>query len=212
MENDEEITENLTPRQILFCKEYLSNFNYIEAFVKSGYKMKLLPGSKYFVYLLVDPRNEQIFYIGKGTKKRPYDHIKESYKIKTLNNFKSNRITEILNSQYDVNIIYFETELDESEAFKIERLLISTIGTKNLTNISGGVRKESVKEWAKRNLKNMMPFDTWVEKRNIVSDLEKELYHLAKAAYIDISENGVLVSIEQKCIKGKVSTKLTYRK
>lgn len=38
----------------------------------------LLSLGDYYVYVLIDPRSKQIFYIGKGTKNRVFDHEKES--------------------------------------------------------------------------------------------------------------------------------------
>lgn len=207
-----ELEELLTSKQIRFCQEYMIDFNGTQAAIRAGYKMKLFPGSKYFVYLLVDSRNNQIFYIGKGSKTRPYGHIKEAKKLKTTNHFKSTRITDILACGYEVDIYYFETELEEKQAFDIEAFLISYIGTNNLTNISGGIKKESTKEWAKSNLLKMLPFDEWVKTRNDISDLEKNLYNLCKAAYIDIARNGYLVSIEQTHKNGILITKETWRK
>ena len=38
----------------------------------------LLSLGDYYVYGLIDPRSKQIFYIGKGTKNRVFEHEKES--------------------------------------------------------------------------------------------------------------------------------------
>ena len=38
----------------------------------------LLSLGDYYVYGLIDPRTKQLFYIGKGTKNRVFDHEKES--------------------------------------------------------------------------------------------------------------------------------------
>lgn len=38
----------------------------------------LLSLGDYYVYGLIDPRTKQIFYIGKGTKNRVFEHEKES--------------------------------------------------------------------------------------------------------------------------------------
>lgn len=57
----------------------------------------LLSLGDYYVYGLIDPRSKQIFYIGKGTKNRVFEHEKESLggpdseklKLKTIADIKS---------------------------------------------------------------------------------------------------------------------------
>jgi hypothetical protein len=49
--------------------------------------------SRFFVYDLIDPRNDEVFYVGKGTKNRPYEHAK--YAKAGVRSRKCNRIREI---------------------------------------------------------------------------------------------------------------------
>ena len=46
----------------------------------------LLSLGDYYVYGLIDPRSKQIFYIGKGTKNRVFEHEKESQRKKNTMN------------------------------------------------------------------------------------------------------------------------------
>ena len=54
----------------------------------------LLSLGDYYVYGLIDPRTKQVFYIGKGTKNRVFEHEKESLvspdseKLKTIADIK----------------------------------------------------------------------------------------------------------------------------
>ena len=41
--------------------------------------------SKYYVYALIDPRNNQFFYIGKGQGTRDKSHLKETIRTKKRN-------------------------------------------------------------------------------------------------------------------------------
>ena len=70
----------------------------------------LLSLGDYYVYGLIDPRTKQIFYIGKGTKNRVFEHEKESLvspdseKLKTIADIKDARLEVekiIINSKGD---------------------------------------------------------------------------------------------------------------
>ena len=98
---------------------------------------------KHYVYELIDPRNGEVFYIGKGCKNRLKDHVchvkNEQLSYKKKNPHKYNKINSILEDGYN-DIKYnkkFITE-DENEAFDKEEKLISEYGLENLTNICPG--------------------------------------------------------------------------
>ena len=91
----------------------------------------------YYVYQLIDPRNNSIFYVGKGKNNRMYVH--ENYvKRGRLPNGNKNlfeKIKEI--KDLELNIIYtkvFETD-DEKLAYEYENMLINKIGKENLCNV-----------------------------------------------------------------------------
>ena len=88
----------------------------------------------YYVYRLVDPRNGQTFYVGKGKNNRVFAHIKES-----LINFngesyleededetsaKIQQIREIKQAGLNVIIFVHRWGLQENEAFEVEAALI----------------------------------------------------------------------------------------
>ena len=54
----------------------------------------LNPDYKYYVYRLVDPRNMQTFYVGKGSGDRVFQHAKEA-KIGKDQDEKSEKIAQI---------------------------------------------------------------------------------------------------------------------
>lgn len=95
---------------------------------------------KYFVYALVDPRDAQPFYIGKGYGNRPEHHIQEWRSRKWENVPKCAKIDEIVSAGYEVGIINLKTGLTETGAYRLERELIGAIGLKNLTNQRPGTR------------------------------------------------------------------------
>jgi len=81
---------------------------------------------KYYVYELIDPRNNKVFYVGKGKGKRVFEHEKEA--IKGSMHRKCVLIREILNSNLKVInkiVKYFD---EEQKAYDYEVKLISKIG------------------------------------------------------------------------------------
>lgn len=100
----------------------------------------------YYVYRLVDPRNGQTFYVGKGKNNRVFAHIKES-----LINFngesyleededetsaKIQQIREIKQAGLNVIIFVHRWGLQENEAFEVEAALIDCYS--GLTNKQAG--------------------------------------------------------------------------
>ena len=95
----------------------------------------------YYVYGLVDPRNKKIFYIGKGTGNRVFEHEKESLASPESDRLKLKTIAEIKNAGLDVEKIIINANLTEPEAFAAEAALINAfnyISDVGLTNIVAG--------------------------------------------------------------------------
>ncbi|WP_396600923.1 GIY-YIG nuclease family protein [Algibacter sp. R77976] len=95
----------------------------------------------YYVYGLIDPRNNQYFYIGKGKGKRYLSHLKPN-KL-DFNSSKLNRIKEIQNSGFQVKFDILFPYLEEETAFELERLIIYKLGREVLnegilTNLTPG--------------------------------------------------------------------------
>jgi hypothetical protein len=94
----------------------------------------------YYVYALIDPRNNLPFYIGKGKNNRCYDHLKET-KETTKNIRKYYKIQYLKENCYDIPVIKLYKNLDEETAYYMEEVLIWKYGRKDydengiLTNI-----------------------------------------------------------------------------
>lgn len=99
----------------------------------------------FYVYELVDPRNNLPFYIGKGKDNRLYAHLTEAKlpREKQCNTFKCAVINNILLVDKQIIIRKIKDSLTEDEAFELEIQTISKYGkridgTGILTNIHDG--------------------------------------------------------------------------
>ena len=96
---------------------------------------------KYYVYQLIDSRDNKVFYIGKGQKMRMYEHVKNVQRGRIPNgtNIKlCNKIKKILSFKLNVKYKKILITENEQEAFDKEKEIISKIGLKNLCNLTNG--------------------------------------------------------------------------
>lgn len=101
----------------------------------------LLSLGDFYVYGLVDPRTNKIFYIGKGTGNRVFNHEKESLNSPDSDKLKLKTISEIKKEGLAVKKIIIHHNLSESEAYAAETALINVFHYVNdaaLTNIAAG--------------------------------------------------------------------------
>lgn len=131
--------------------------------------------ANYYVYALIDPRNEKPFYIGKGQivdkQGRKYRRIKDHLSLDGRNKFKDRVIAKILKEFGKVPHEIIKEGISEEESLDLEIELIQKYGRRNLgegilTNLtdggeghSGHIRSEeskqkmseSQKEWLRNN-------------------------------------------------------------
>ena len=91
-----------------------------------------------YVYLYIDPRDGQVFYIGKGVGQRLFAHlddISESSKVA--------RIAEIRAAGLSPDIEILRYGLTDAEASLVEAACIELVGLENLTNMVRGVHSPS---------------------------------------------------------------------
>ncbi len=91
----------------------------------------------YHVYFLRDPDTCQIFYVGKGTGNRVFEHLFEAL-INPKSTDKLDRIRAIRSNGQEVECIIHRHGLTEKEAFEVESSLIDFIGLTDLTNAVSG--------------------------------------------------------------------------
>lgn len=91
----------------------------------------------YYVYMLIDPETEKIFYVGKGTENRIFAHLNHSISS-PFESDKLDKIRSIQSKGLQVKHIILRHGLTEKEAFEVEGSLIDFIGLEGLTNIVSG--------------------------------------------------------------------------
>lgn len=93
----------------------------------------------YYVYRLIDPRNGETFYVGKGKANRLYEHVAGSAAGDDDGDIASAKITRIRAIQlagFDVGHVVHRHGMDERTSFEVEAALMEAYP--GVTNIAGG--------------------------------------------------------------------------
>lgn len=110
---------------------------------------EVLEKLKYYVYLYSDPRDNKIFYVGKGKNNRVFHHLNEQSEKE-----KVKRIQEISNAGLTPKIeILVHGIDDEYTAKKIEASIIDLVEKDNLTNIQSGYESS---EFGRMNIEQIL--------------------------------------------------------
>lgn len=123
----------------------------------------------HYVYLYIDPTNDEIFYVGKGNGNRAFSHLEDKSESK-----KVERINQIRQLNLEPKIELLVHGLDNESAKRVESSVIDLIGIDNLTN--------SYRGW-KSGIYGRMTFD-------------QLKHHYAKNKPVKIKIPAVLISIK----------------
>ena len=142
---------------------------------------------KYYVYALKDPRNGEIFYIGKGKGQRIFDHEAEALVHDRDDTEKIERIKSIKKAgKHVIKLVVRHGLKTEQEAYNIEAALIDILGDQ-LTNNSGGHDSDDY---------------------GLMTIKEIEIKYQAKTA--KFTEPALLININDKYIKAKDDPEKLY--
>lgn len=111
--------------------------------MQKGFSQRAKESLGYYVYALVDPRDNTIFYIGKGKDNRIFQHAEDALN-EDDKSLKLDTIREIINGGKEVSLYILRHNLGEKTAYAVESALIDLLTYKKfntshiLTNIAAG--------------------------------------------------------------------------
>lgn len=151
---------NLTQKQEAFCLAYIETGNASEAYRLAGKPASV--NGKFYTYFLIDPRDQKIFYVGKGQGRRIHQHVANVHAGRFDNPAKCRRILDIIESGHSVIERHFSWHDNGVDALIAERLMIERFP--NLTNAVRGVVPLIEREIMKIEyfLKWVIPYDRWI--------------------------------------------------
>lgn len=91
----------------------------------------------HYVYILKDPRDNSIFYVGKGTGNRVFNHVDCALTMPHSSD-KLDQIRDIHKAGLEVGHFILRHGLSEEQAFEIESACIDLLGIENLSNEQKG--------------------------------------------------------------------------
>jgi len=120
---------------------------------------------KYYVYMLLDPRDNQPFYIGKGADNIVYKHLDCVITQDDTLDLQYERIKAIREAGENVKHVIVRHGLTEDEAFQIEGSVIDTLTYCGMLKSNTAIRQNAIE-------KGLMTSDEIVRRYN-VQPLEK---------------------------------------
>lgn len=121
-----------------------------------------------------------IFYVGKGTKGRPYYHLHQAAKVfkqrKFCHNKKLKKIVDIWKDNRGVVCLHVFHNSVPAEAYTREAAMIKALGLWNLTNVKQGVFYGTSRKWSDEQKRLFGMFLLYRCMKILVNEGEKELF------------------------------------
>lgn len=166
---------------------------------------------EYYVYLLKDPTNGEIFYVGKGKGNRINSHSLEALVVGEDKSNKIKRIREITAGGRDIELVVLRHGLAEKEAFEIEAAAIDLVGG-TLTNIMGGHHSDERGLMSLKDIELKYQAEPAVFKHNVLlikvnkyytyDMTADELYYRTRSAWRISQENASKVEVACAVYRG----------
>ncbi len=106
----------------------------------SGFSAYVSEQLKAYVYLLIDPRNGEVFYVGKGNGNRVFAHAQDALKHTDTTSDKLEQIRAIHSAGLQVEHQLLRFGLTDRTALEVEAAAIQLLGLGELTNKVEGHR------------------------------------------------------------------------
>ena len=131
--------ESLKGDLSVFLSAYRKNRNVSQAEKESGYTLgTAYPPAGFYVYALIDPANQEIFYIGKGIGGRVLKHEERTRRGVLQNAAKVKRIQHIFAAGHEAERRILFVSESEEVALSVEDNIIHQLADFGFTNIIGG--------------------------------------------------------------------------
>ncbi len=175
-----------------------------------SFPVEVADALKSYVYRLIDPRNGETFYVGKGKGDRVFAHIKLARNLEegeVLDN-KVKRINEINLAHFEVAHVIHQHGMDDDTATQMEAALINAYP--GLTNIApgGDCGPARAEELIRRNKTELAEFRHRALLINVnrTAGQELSLYEATRFAWkIEVAkakQAEVILAVKQGLIKG----------
>lgn len=142
---------------------------------------------KYYVYIYIDPENDEIFYVGKGKDDRVFSHLSDNKE-----NEKCKKFNEIISRGQMPKIEILIHGLEEEEvALRVEAAVIDLLGIDNLTNAVHGYRSNlygrlSIEQLIQRYNKEI----AYIEEPSILVRINRNFhYGITKQELYDVTRS-----------------------